>query len=335
MKKKSSHVLVFALTLLIYTIAAHGVADHSVDNPIRSMQLTREAGDFTVQVDGFIDSSGVGTAQAFEAMFPLIDLSEAELILQRSFDGFIEVSSNDKNIIGYLNDTGDQFSCSYGDVEYLSSRYLSAYDPLYPMAKGKGPLSKEERATNALLPEAFSLIQSGISNSENICSDLFTVFSLNREEIKPYNSNEGNHIKPANAFCCILAPVFFHGLPVVEESLVTLSGSTIPGTQQQVILSEDGLEFYYSGRSFLPLIEPLNSEERCMSFESALDSVMESFGDIILSEPEILKISGARVLYVAYPQDTVLQRYMYIPYWFFYHDSGVIALNALTGERLL
>lgn len=294
-----------------------------------------KAGDITIVFDAPEREGAARGVQPRLVRFPVAELSNpliSRLLTREKGLRYVKSEKGHETLYAFPN--GASVSCSFGDAEYQSKDFLSVYAPLFAAAKEKGALSADERDLNPLVRRAVALL--GDEYNGRQADRLLTVYALNKEDLALLrNAEDAGGIAPAAApFCCVLAPVLESGVPVLE-AVYDAGGGVILGTQRQILLSEEGVEFFYSGRSLEPSITPQSTDKKMLLAGEALALYAESLSDIIVENKETLHITDAELRYIPIPRDERFECFVYAPHWIFTHENGGVAIDAYTGESLM
>lgn len=332
-----------AVVLILFFAEAAGESP-ALPEGVREFYKTWEAGDYTIVFDGRFDESAVGKAQAYEVEFPFLDADFLDLTAFSEHFPFAQAEiSTEENLLTYTLQSGENVSFSYGDMEYAGGKMMNVYAPLFGAARNMHVMEGSISAGDIPSLDGISFCDA-LKQAEAIAGALEIdylepnmVCWLNQNDLDALSSDPSfpAGMSIGKPFYGIFFPIAFQGVPLLQGAFDAVGHSTLVGTQGQLIVSSEGIEFYYSGRTILPQIKLLNEQGYCMSFEQATQLLIKSCEDVLLTEPTELVITQAQVCYVPLSQDRNGQRYRYIPCWFFHYGEVIFAFNALSGERLI
>ncbi|NLD03689.1 MAG: hypothetical protein GX674_10310 [Clostridiales bacterium] len=331
--------IIASILLSFYAANALVISSIATSNTIYSLHKVWANENIKITFDGTVNSIAVGDAIAYEVEFniPIFDTVKS-IGFADSFSANSMGQTPNEHITEATSESGETLSFSYGDVEYASSRFAETYAPLFSMAVDRSDLGCSipnlDGFTFSSAYQEFIDVSKAIGISY-MSPTLVCWLTQNDLQGIDYDLHPSSSASQAQPFYGIFAPVAFMNIPVIHTSYTTINNTIIIGTQGQAIISSDGIEFFYSGRGMAAAMKPINEQDSCMSFDRSMQFLISSFDDLLLSEPIELFFDNAQVYYVPIPLDTVKKRFTYIPYWFFHHESGVFAFNAITGERLI
>ena len=294
--------------------------------------------------NGTVDESCVPFAKVYDIEFPMTDSDYTNaLSFNNDFKSDSIVNKGDHQI-DYISNSGAHLSFSYGDLEYSSDKMKDTYAHLFDIGINHNMIEGNALSEDSI-PDLDAIVYREVKEKIHQISAVIGIEYLHPTMVCWLSKDDLVTLDPvlysslditaANPFFGVFFPMKFMNIPVINTSYLSINNTLITGTQGQIIMSSDGVEFFYSGRGIDPHIVGVNRNAICLSFDSIIQFFISSFDSILLDERTEIKFNSAQICYVPIPKGNIRKQYTYMPYWFLYYDEGAIALNAFTGERLI
>ena len=243
-----------------------------------------------------------------------------------------------ENGVAYYDGGYSLLSFATGNAQLETEKFQCVYNVLYTETQVSQTILYDD-VSPYTLPNVILDFLAATGTAACVSSVPYVAYVWNQAALNAYIptllemgetiSNEvfADCVQAARPFFCAFYQVSMEGIPICSDTFFTPSGNLIIGTNLQLLIAEDRIQFMYTGNTLIDHMEARNKSP-VIPREQAEATLTSMFSSLFL--PEALTITHGELCYL--PADETATSVTLIPVWLFYTNMDVHAIHALTGK---
>ena len=245
-----------------------------------------------------------------------------------------------ENGVAYYDDGSSLLSFATGNVQLETEKFQCVYNVLFTETQVSQSILYND-VSPYTLPDVILDFWAAAGTAACVSSIPYVVYAWDQAALDAYIptllemgetiSNEAfaDCVRAAKPFSCAFYQVSMEGVPICSDTFFTPSGNLIIGTNLQLLIAEDRIQFMYTGNTLIDHTEA-RKKSPVISREQAEAALISMFNSLFL--PEALTITQGELCYL--PADETASSVTLIPVWLFHTNMDVHAVHALTGKTM-